>query len=529
MDIDSPVVAVPVRSPCAIQDLPAAQRQAVMSHQVREEIELTRGQRYGLTRTTNFTSLEIHRELTEHQRSWGVIARLAVSPPQDRSHPGNQLSRREGLRHIVVSAELQSKHFVDLVVTGGEKDDRHIKLGPEHTAKVKAVQLTRKPDVDEDHPRTAPLDLGETLGGIRSAHDLEPLVSQVHAHKLSDVEIVFHYDYDLCAGSGLHLISLPREAPQCLVHAAGNDCQATPGGATARVPDLSRRFTSCSSQNSRIVPMPGYLGDIISTHRRTSAADDRDIAALNRRARDMGSTRGFARAIRDNVGLAVIAEIKRRSPSKGLIEARHAVAKVASEYAAGGAACISVLTDHDFFGGSPADLLEARRTVDLPILRKDFTVCAADVLDTRIIGADAILLIVAALDDHELTDLLELSYDVGLDVLIEVHDERELGHCLEAVNALASTTQRESTMIGVNQRDLTTFAIRDEVAELLIAKIPEDLVKVAESGVHGPEDAGRLSALGFDAVLVGEHLMTSLDRSSAVAELAAAGEHARCS
>ncbi len=275
--------------------------------------------------------------------------------------------------------------------------------------------------------------------------------------------------------------------------------------------------------------MPGYLGEIISAHRSATATDDRDIAALTRRAREVPPPRGFAAALRAKGSLAVIAELKRRSPSRGLIAEAYPVTRIASEYAAGGATCISVLTDREFFGGSPDDLLEARRTVDLPVLRKDFTVCPADVLDTRTMGADAILLIVAALADPELAGLLELSLDVGLDVLIEIHDESELRRSLALIASVTGSEESTSVMIGVNQRDLTTFAIRDETVEHLAPKIPDQLLKVAESGVRGLGDAGRLARLGFDAVLVGEHLMTSPHRVSAVADLVAAGERARCS
>ncbi|HEX3946741.1 MAG TPA: indole-3-glycerol-phosphate synthase, partial [Acidimicrobiales bacterium] len=209
-------------------------------------------------------------------------------------------------------------------------------------------------------------------------------------------------------------------------------------------------------------------------------------------------------------GLAVVAEVKRRSPSKGDLAPGLDPAEVAAAYAAGGASCLSVLTDRDYFGGSPDDLVAARAAVGLPVLRKDFTVGAADVCDARLMGADAVLLIVAALDQRELTELAALADRLGLDALVEVHDRAELDRALDA----------GARLVGVNQRDLATFAVDPARAEQLAAAIPDGVVAVAESGVGGPIDAARLAGAGYQAVLVGETLVRAPDRAAAVAAIA---------
>jgi indole-3-glycerol phosphate synthase len=205
----------------------------------------------------------------------------------------------------------------------------------------------------------------------------------------------------------------------------------------------------------------------------------------------------------------VIAEIKRKSPSKGDINMDLIPEQLAREYELGGASCLSVLTDGPHFAGSVTDLRMARAAVQLPVLRKDFTVCALDVLDARLMGADAVLLIVAALSDRELSQLHALAQEVGLDALVEVHDEMELDRAL-AVNA---------TCIGVNQRDLHTFHVDPQRAVRLATRIPEGVVAVAESGITGADDARRCAEAGYRAVLVGEHLVRSADREMALTEL----------
>lgn len=207
--------------------------------------------------------------------------------------------------------------------------------------------------------------------------------------------------------------------------------------------------------------------------------------------------------------MSVISEIKRRSPSKGDLFVNLDPALLARQYADGGAACLSVLTDQIYFGGSVDDLRLARRAVDLPVLRKDFTVSAHDVVDARLMGADAVLLIVAALDDIELRDFHDLATEIGLDALVETHDEAEVERAL-AVNA---------TLIGVNQRDLITFDVDTDRAVRVAQVLPDGVVKVAESGVRGPADAARLRDAGYNAVLVGEALVLSGDPAFAISEL----------
>lgn len=226
----------------------------------------------------------------------------------------------------------------------------------------------------------------------------------------------------------------------------------------------------------------------------------------------MPPTRGFRAALAGLDHLAVISEVKRRSPSKGDLFAGLDPALLAADYARGGASCLSVLTDEEFFGGSVADLQAARGAVTLPVLRKDFTVCERDVLDARIMGADCVLLIAAALDRGELAHLHGLATEVGLDVLVEIHDEPELDAALAA----------GATLVGVNQRDLVTFAVDHERALRMAGQMPPDVVRVAESGVRGADDAGRLYRAGYHAVLVGETLVTSGDPAAAVAALVAA-------
>lgn len=240
-----------------------------------------------------------------------------------------------------------------------------------------------------------------------------------------------------------------------------------------------------------------------------AAADRRAVGALVDVAKGAPAARGFRDALMAAPDLSVIAEIKRRSPSKGDLHIGLDAAELASMYVAGGAACLSVLTDVEFFGGSIGDLQAARAACAQPVLRKDFTIDARDVADTRLMGADAVLLIAAALDEHELFELHGLAIELGLDVLVEVHDEPELDMALRA----------GATLVGVNQRDLTTFEVDHDRAARMATAIPDGVVKVAESGVRGRDDASRLAAAGYDAILVGESLVTSPDPATAVRDL----------
>ena len=252
-----------------------------------------------------------------------------------------------------------------------------------------------------------------------------------------------------------------------------------------------------------------YLDKILAAHRAQSAADRRALDGLIEQAKELPPGRGFRRALLEAEGLGVISEVKRRSPSKGAINLGVEVGPWAASYQRGGATCLSVLTDAEFFGGSPQDLAEAREAVSIPVLRKDFTVSAHDVCDARLMGADCILLIVAGLDDVELADFHDLAVEIGLDVLVETHDEAEVDRAM-AVGA---------DLVGVNQRDLTTFEVDQERAVRVVGCLPEGVVRVAESGVGGKSDAVSLRAAGYHAVLVGESLMTSGDPAGAVADL----------
>jgi indole-3-glycerol phosphate synthase len=254
-----------------------------------------------------------------------------------------------------------------------------------------------------------------------------------------------------------------------------------------------------------------YLSEILAAHRALVAADRRDLDHLIAEAAGRPAPRGFRAALAEGAtrGLGVIAEIKRRSPSRGDLALGLDPAALGTAYAAGGARALSVLTDERFFGGSASDLARARAAVSLPVLRKDFTLGPADVADARLMGADAVLLIAAALAPTELVELGALARDLGLDALVEVHDEAELESALAA----------GASLVGVNQRDLTTFRVDGQRAARLARSLPASVVAVAESGVGGREDAARLADAGYAAVLVGEHLVTAPDPTAAVSAL----------
>ena len=254
-----------------------------------------------------------------------------------------------------------------------------------------------------------------------------------------------------------------------------------------------------------------YLDKIVQSHREVASRDQRNLDDLAGQASALSSTRGFrARLVQGSrESLCVIAEIKRKSPSKGVLRANLDAAHIASLYEQGGASCLSVLTDEHFFGGSVEDLQIARASTSLPVIRKDFTVSEFDVLDARLMGADCVLLIAAALTDDELTRFHDLSVQIGLEVLVETHDEHEL---VRALNVGA-------TIVGVNQRDLITFEVDHARAERMASLIPPTVVRVAESGVRNADDARRLRDAGYDAVLVGESIVTSSDPVAAVRDL----------
>lgn len=256
------------------------------------------------------------------------------------------------------------------------------------------------------------------------------------------------------------------------------------------------------------------LDDIVAETRRTVAAARlaMPLATVEHEAAAAAPPRGFARGLR-GAAMACIAEFKRRSPSKGWIQREATVEPVARAYQAGGAAAMSVLTDGPFFGGSLEDLRQARSAAALPILRKDFIIDRYQVVEARAAGADAILLIVAALADDELHALLGEAARWGLDALVETHDADEVGR------AVAAGAQ----VIGVNHRDLRTFEMNMDLAARLRPLIPADRVVVAESGIKTSTDVRRLRAAGIDAILVGESLMREADPAAALRELLSAG------
>jgi indole-3-glycerol phosphate synthase len=235
---------------------------------------------------------------------------------------------------------------------------------------------------------------------------------------------------------------------------------------------------------------------------------------LRKTALDAPAPRDFRSALRRSDGtVAVIAELKRRSPSKGDLAPDLDPSTTAKAYEVGGAAALSVLTDSGYFGGSVADLQAARDATELPVLRKDFTIDEVQIYEARAIGADAVLLIVAALpDDALLRDLHGLAVELGLAVLVEAHNVVEVDRAVAA----------GAGIVGVNSRDLATFNEDLGVAESMATLLPADTIAVAESAIRSPEDATRMAAAGFDAVLVGEALVRSDDPATLVGRLASA-------
>jgi indole-3-glycerol phosphate synthase len=236
------------------------------------------------------------------------------------------------------------------------------------------------------------------------------------------------------------------------------------------------------------------------------------LRELVARVADAPATRGFARALAAQVGAglpAVIAEIKRASPSRGVIRADFDPTEIARSYAAGGATCLSVLTDVDFFQGSDAYLQQARNACVLPVLRKDFTIDAYQVYEARVLGADCILLIVAGLEDVQLQDLATLALGLGMDVLVEVHD----------IDELERAVQVPAPLLGINNRNLRTFEVSLDTTLALKDAVPRDRVLVTESGIVTRDDVRRMRDAGVDAFLVGEAFMRAADPGAALQRL----------
>jgi indole-3-glycerol phosphate synthase len=252
----------------------------------------------------------------------------------------------------------------------------------------------------------------------------------------------------------------------------------------------------------------GVREDVEARQRLVSLEEVKKLAGVSVAPRDAYS------ALR-RPGVGVIAEVKRSSPSKGQLAEIPDPAQLASEYAAGGARCVSVLTEGRWFGGSLDDLAAVRARIDIPVLRKDFIVSAYQVHEARAWGADLVLLIVAALEQKVLTGLLDRIESLGMTALVEVHTEEEADRALEA----------GARVIGVNARDLRTLEVDRSAFERIAPGLPNHVIKIAESGVRGPHDLIRYASAGADAVLVGEGLVTQKSPRDAVAELVNAGNH----
>jgi indole-3-glycerol phosphate synthase len=244
------------------------------------------------------------------------------------------------------------------------------------------------------------------------------------------------------------------------------------------------------------------------------AARRADVSAASLEARTIvqSAPRGFRNAIAAP-GLQVIAECKRRSPSRGVLRADYVPASIAASYERGGAAAISVLTEPTFFDGDLAHLEAVRDAVSLPLLRKDFVVDEYQLVEARVSGADAVLLIVAALADAEMRRLMRSASGLGLDVLVEVHDDPELDRALDA----------GATLVGVNNRNLRTLEVDVDASFRLAARLPAGILAVAESGLRTRDDLNRLAQAGYKGFLIGERLMTTPDPGAALAALLGRG------
>ncbi len=260
--------------------------------------------------------------------------------------------------------------------------------------------------------------------------------------------------------------------------------------------------------------MSDILRRIVQVKREEVAAGRlrRDLASLRREAEESAAPRDFVGALRQRVGrgdAAVIAEIKKASPSKGVLREHFVPAEIAASYERHGAAALSVLTDERFFQGRAGFLAEARAAGGLPALRKDFVVDAWQLFESRALGADAVLLIAAILDDAQMRDFEATAAALGMGVLVEVHDERELERALRLATPL----------VGINNRDLRTFEVSLDTTLRMLPEVPADRVVVCESGIAAPADVQRMRAAGVHAFLVGEAFMRAPDPGAALARL----------
>jgi indole-3-glycerol phosphate synthase len=258
--------------------------------------------------------------------------------------------------------------------------------------------------------------------------------------------------------------------------------------------------------------LPDILARIVATKRAKLPYSARQVSQWERQAASRrAGRRDFRAALAARVP-AVIAEVKKASPSKGLLCADFDPARIAAEYRRGGAAAISVLTDESFFQGSLAHLEAVRAESGLPVLRKDFTIAPAHIVEAAAHGADAILLIAAILTERELRDFREAAARYGMAALVEVHNQRELQAAIAA----------GSEIVGVNNRNLSTFEVTLDTSLRLAEHMPAGVLRVSESGIHDARDVARLRAAGYTAFLVGEHLMKSGDPAAALQQLVAA-------
>jgi indole-3-glycerol phosphate synthase len=260
--------------------------------------------------------------------------------------------------------------------------------------------------------------------------------------------------------------------------------------------------------------MSDILQRIVAVKRDEIAAAkrQRDLPSLRREAEQRGDVRDFAGALQSKVNAgdaAVIAEVKKASPSKGVLRERFVPAEIAASYAQHGAACLSVLTDRQFFQGSAEYLAQARAACSLPVLRKDFMVDEYQVYEARAMGADCILLIAACLDDGQMAELEACAHDLGLAVLVEVHDGAELDRALKL----------KTPLVGINNRNLRSFEVSLDTTLGLLPRVPRDRLLVTESGILQRDDVWRMRVAGVHAFLVGEAFMRAGDPGAALAEL----------